>query len=59
MFYSKDGLFMVKTVSKSEADSLHTISQAYYNHLEMNPNSLLVRFFGSHSLRCAVFISYD
>jgi 1-phosphatidylinositol-4-phosphate 5-kinase len=51
MFFSKDGIFMVKTVSKAEANSLHSIIQPYYDHLEANPNSLLVRFFGSHSLR--------
>jgi hypothetical protein len=49
-YYSTDGEFMVKTVSKSESHFFRKILAAYFHHLETNPNSLITRFYGHHKL---------
>lgn len=41
----------MKTVEKHEAQTLLSILDQYVTHLVKNPGSLLVRFFGLHSIR--------
>jgi len=47
-FYSHDGKYMIKTQSKMECKLLRRIMPQYVKHLTMNPDSLLVRFYGMH-----------
>ena len=50
MFFSGNQKCIVKTTSKSELLSLHRIMPQYVEFLEMNPDSLLVRFVGAHCI---------
>lgn len=50
MFFCGSGEFVVKTVKSEEADTLLDILDMYRRHLDENPSSLLVRFYGLHSL---------
>ncbi|MCL4417738.1 MAG: 1-phosphatidylinositol-4-phosphate 5-kinase family protein [Actinobacteria bacterium] len=50
MFYSSDQRCIVKTTKKEESQTLHRIMSKYVSHLESNPNSLIVRFLGSHCI---------
>jgi 1-phosphatidylinositol-4-phosphate 5-kinase len=50
MFFCGSGEFVVKTVKSEEADTLLDILDQYRKHLEENPSSMLVRFYGLHSL---------
>lgn len=44
------GELVVKTVTREEANTLLRILDSYRDHLKANPDSLLVRIFGLHSL---------
>eukprot|EP00727_Mastigamoeba_balamuthi_P010727 m51a1_g6277 hypothetical protein (1435) ;mRNA; f:187105-193505 len=48
MMYSEDRRFLLKTISKNECKYLFSSLPAYYRHLEANPDTLLVKFFGLH-----------
>eukprot|EP00123_Amoebidium_parasiticum_P011363 comp20675_c0_seq1/m.26857 comp20675_c0_seq1/g.26857 ORF comp20675_c0_seq1/g.26857 comp20675_c0_seq1/m.26857 type:complete len:676 (-) comp20675_c0_seq1:31-2058(-) len=50
-FYSHDGRYMIKTVSRGEYYTLREMAIAYYRHLLDNPNSLLTRFYGLFKLK--------
>lgn len=50
MFFSSDQHYIVKTTTKEESQSLTNIMPKYVKHLEDNPDSLIVRFLGSHCL---------
>eukprot|EP00884_Botryococcus_braunii_P003589 jgi/Botrbrau1/13230/Bobra.0199s0003.1 len=52
-FLSDDDRFLVKTVSKSEAQLLLQLLPAYYAHCTANPDTLLTTFYGvpPHHLR--------
>merc|ERR1719229_676922 len=50
-FYTADGNYMLKTVSRTEYLVLKKMLRHYYNHLDRNPETLLVRFLGLHCLR--------
>eukprot|EP00929_Paragymnodinium_shiwhaense_P098045 TRINITY_DN59598_c0_g1_i1.p1 TRINITY_DN59598_c0_g1~~TRINITY_DN59598_c0_g1_i1.p1 ORF type:complete len:1287 (-),score=257.26 TRINITY_DN59598_c0_g1_i1:111-3971(-) len=47
-FFSPDGLFMVKTVSASDAHALIDMLPRYEEHLRRYPQSLLCRYTGLH-----------
>lgn len=47
-FYSHDGRYMIKTQSKEESKLLRQMMPQYVKHLTMNPDSMLVRFYGMH-----------
>jgi 1-phosphatidylinositol-4-phosphate 5-kinase len=51
MFFSANGRFIVKTLSKTEAAALHARVGAYSAYLAAAPDSLLTRYFGSHSVQ--------
>lgn len=51
MFFSGDNSLIVKTISSEESAVLNSIVHQYCSYLQNNPNSLLVRFFGHHSLQ--------
>lgn len=50
-YYTADGKYMIKTVSPKEHKMLKGILKRYYDHITNQPETLLVRFLGLHSLR--------
>jgi len=51
MFLSADQRFIVKTTSKQDMAALYRIIPKYVEYLKSNPNSLIVRFLGAHSIK--------
>lgn len=51
MFFCGNGEFVVKTILKTESETLLEILNQYVTHLTNTPESLLVRFLGCHSLK--------
>ena len=49
-YYTRDGRFIVKTISKKEYKFLKKILTKYYSHLKNNPLSLLPKFLGCYKL---------
>ncbi|EKX51326.1 hypothetical protein GUITHDRAFT_66274, partial [Guillardia theta CCMP2712] len=49
-YYSHDGKFMVKTVSREEGDAMRSMLPAYYEYVKENPNTLLMRILGQFDL---------
>jgi hypothetical protein len=49
-FFSHDKRFIIKTMTSSELSTFLRIQDAYLNHLNENPNSLLVKIFGVFTL---------
>jgi len=49
-YFSHDNKFLIKTISKKESKFLLGILAHYYNYVMQNPNTLLTRFFGLHSV---------
>lgn len=50
-YYTADGRFMLKTVTKDEKKLLKQMLPEYYNFLKDNKDSFIVRFYGLHGLR--------
>ncbi|KAL4446054.1 hypothetical protein ABPG74_011046 [Tetrahymena malaccensis] len=50
-YYTADGLFTLKTVSRTEFHHLKNILKNYYEHLKDNRNSLIIKFFGLHKIK--------
>ena len=42
-YFSMDGRYTLKTISVHEKDKLKEILQTFYNHLKLNPNSLIIK----------------
>eukprot|EP01103_Thecamoeba_quadrilineata_P013151 TRINITY_DN3560_c0_g1_i4.p1 TRINITY_DN3560_c0_g1~~TRINITY_DN3560_c0_g1_i4.p1 ORF type:complete len:623 (+),score=94.12 TRINITY_DN3560_c0_g1_i4:552-2420(+) len=55
-FYSWNGSFLVKTISRFEKSTLLKMLPAYFQYLEQNPRSLLTRFLGFFKLNKHIFI---
>ena len=53
MFYTKDGRFLIKTVTRSELRVALTIMANYIHHIISHRESLLVRIYGLHAIRLA------
>lgn len=51
LFASADGALIVKTVARREVASLLRMLPAYVAHLDRNPGSALLRFFGVHRIK--------
>ena len=49
-FYSDDGKYLIKTMTKSEFMFLRSILHHYYEHIRNYPNTLLTFIFGLHKL---------
>merc|ERR1719188_2740102 len=49
-YYTADGNYMLKTVSRKEKVLLRRMLKAYYDHIFSNNGTLLVRFLGLHCL---------
>eukprot|EP00392_Amoebophrya_sp_AT5.2_P004874 g4883.t1 len=50
-YYTADGHFMIKTVTKDEKELLQQMLLQYWLHIKKYPDSLLIKFFGLHALR--------
>lgn len=50
-YYTADGRFMIKTVSRKEKHLLKNMLKDYFEYLSKNKNSFIVRFYGLHGLR--------
>lgn len=50
LYFSADQKYIVKTTTKSENQALLDVMKEYLSYLIANPNSLIVRFLGAHSL---------
>ena len=49
-YYTRDGKFILKTISKDEYKTLKSILPSYYNHLMKYKKSYLPKFFGCYKL---------
>jgi 1-phosphatidylinositol-4-phosphate 5-kinase len=49
-YYSDDGKYMLKTMTRSEYLFFSRNIKPYYEHLAVNPNTLIPRFFGFHKI---------
>lgn len=49
-YFTANKQFMVKSVPKEEFDTLRAILPHYHEYLQSNPNTLLCRYFGCHSI---------
>jgi len=49
-YYTADGKYMIKTISREEFTFLKKIIPNYYNHVTKNPETLIIRFFGVHKM---------
>ncbi|KAL8433877.1 hypothetical protein ACSSS7_003538 [Eimeria intestinalis] len=50
-YYTTDGKFMIKTVSKETASFMRSILFDYYKHVSTCTNTMLTRFCGLHAIR--------
>lgn len=49
-YYSDDGKYMLKTMSREEFKFFRHVLPAYYNHLSRNSHTLVIRYFGFHKI---------
>ena len=50
-YYTADGKFMMKTVTRAEWKTLRSMLRSYYDHVKEQPGTFLMRIFGLHSIR--------
>jgi len=50
-YYSADGKYTLKTISREEFHFLRKILNNYYTHIMNNPNTLIIKFYGLHKVR--------
>ncbi|GAB5354547.1 hypothetical protein AAMO2058_000127800 [Amorphochlora amoebiformis] len=50
-FYSANGRFMIKTISKAECDFMRQSLKKYYHHLKKNRKSLVAKVYGLHRVK--------
>lgn len=50
-FFTRDGAYMVKTISQHECKELRRILPQYYAFLKSNPHSFIVRILGCHRVQ--------
>lgn len=50
-YYSADGKYLIKTITRSAAKFLRHILKDYYEHIVLNPDTLVTRFYGYHAIR--------
>ena len=51
-FHTRDGKYMIKTITKEEFTVLLDLLPEYYNYLLKNPKTLINRFYGLHQMKC-------
>ena len=50
-FFTKDGNYMIKTITHEEVKVLRSVLSDYYQHIEANPASLIVRITGLYRVQ--------
>lgn len=50
-FWTKDGQYMIKTISRSESHVMRKTLKSYRDHLKGHPNSLLMKILGLYRLK--------
>lgn len=50
-YYSPDGKYTVKTISRSEFIQLKSILRQYYKYLEEYKQTFIIKFYGMHKIR--------
>ena len=50
-FYSKDGKYMIKTMTNAESKFLRRILPHYFRHCSLNPNTLVTKFLGMYRVK--------
>lgn len=50
-YFSQDYRFIIKTIHRTEHDFILTILKDYYEHVKLNPHTLLSRIFGLHRVK--------
>lgn len=50
-FFSKDGKFLIKTMTDSDFNAFQRIQKAYFAHINRHDDSLLARVYGIYSVR--------
>jgi len=50
-FYSRDGKFMIKTMTNAESKFLRRILPHYFRHCSQNPNTLITKFLGMYRVK--------
>ncbi len=50
LYFSSNLKYIVKTTTEAESIALRNIMENYVEYIKVNPNSLIVRFLGAHSL---------
>eukprot|EP00804_Cyclotella_cryptica_P021831 CCRYP_000811-RB/>CCRYP_000811-RB protein AED:0.24 eAED:0.24 QI:184/1/1/1/0.8/0.66/6/1746/1055 len=50
-FYSKDGKYMIKTMTNAESKFLRRITPHYFRHCALNPNTLITKFLGMYRVK--------
>jgi len=50
-YYSADGKYTLKTISRDEFIFFREILKNYYTHLVNNPHTLIIKFFGLHKIK--------
>ena len=49
-YYTADGQYMLKTISREEFRFLRSILFDYYYYISKNPHTFITKFFGLHKL---------
>lgn len=52
-YFTRDYRYIIKTVTKEEEAFLQKIAFRYYNYMQQNPDSVIVRLYGLHKVRLA------
>jgi 1-phosphatidylinositol-4-phosphate 5-kinase len=50
-YYTEDGKYMLKTISRTEFKKFKVILKNYNEHLKTYPKSLVLRFYGLHKIK--------
>lgn len=50
-YYTADGRFLIKTITRDAAKFLQHVLKDYYEHITRNPDTLITRFYGFHAMR--------
>lgn len=50
-YFTEDSKYMIKTISKNEKAFLRRIIKNYYEHIMLNPSTMISRIYGLHQMR--------
>ena len=52
-YFTRDYRYIIKTITSEEVSLLQKIAYRYYEHMQRNPDSVIVRLYGLHKVRLA------